>query len=357
MPNSFSGIGGWEIRDASLRNISGHFVQDNSGAYVLGTMEGTSNTAEGGQTFIAGIFNSAAQATTFGTFNSANNYGAVFGSQNIASGGMVQGTSNTADDSFVFGYQNSGKKCSFIQGDHNTAFDYSTCYGYNNTANNSAFAHGFANEASGYSFAAGRNVSAVNTSLAHGFYSKADNMSLSQGHSNTAIENSLAQGQQNFASGNSFAQGFSNHSEDHSMTQGRFNSAYYYSQAFGHNNIMSGENSGGMVIGQYNKTSANVAFVIGNGTGDNARSDAFIVDLNGKASATKLATSGIADIESAISGINTVPDSTTADNGKVLTVSSNGTPVWASGGSNIQFSASYDSATETFSIDFSNGGN
>jgi hypothetical protein len=282
MPSSFSGIGGWKIQDSELRDVSAHFVQDNSGAYVLGTMEGTTNTAEGGQTFIAGIFNSAAQATIFGLFNSANNNGAVFGTQNIALGGMVQGSSNTADDSFVFGYQNSGKKCSFIQGDHNTAFDYSTCYGYNNTANNSAFTHGFANEASGYSFAAGRNISAVNTSLAHGFYSKANNMSLAQGHSNTAIEDSLAQGQQNIASGNSFAQGFSNHSEDHSMTQGRFNSAYYYSQALGNSNIISGNstNYGGMAIGHFNKTSSDVAFVIGNG-GSTNRSDALVVDWDG----------------------------------------------------------------------------
>ena len=298
MPSSFSGIGGWKIQDSELRDVSAHFVQDNSGAYVLGTIEGTTNTAEGGQTFIAGIFNSAAQATIFGLFNSANNNGAIFGTQNIATGGMVQGTNNTADDSFVFGYQNSGKKCSFIQGDHNTAFDYSTCYGYNNTANNSAFTHGYANEASGYSFAAGRNISSVNTSLAHGFYSKANNMSLSQGHSNTAIEDSFAQGQQNFASGNSFAQGFKNYSEDHSMTQGRFNSAYYYSQAFGNSNIISGNstNYGGMAIGHFNKTSSDVAFVIGNGDSNN-RSDAFVVDCDGNTSAAgTLAISGINDV-------------------------------------------------------------
>lgn len=84
--------------------------------------------------------------------------------------------------------------------------------------------------------------------------------------------------------------------------------------------------------GKYNKTTANAAFVIGNGTDNSARSDAFIIDWNGTVSSTKLATSGIADIEAAIYSLNAVPDSTSADNGKVLTVNSNGTPVWVSGG-------------------------
>jgi hypothetical protein len=45
------------------------------------------------------------------------------------------------------------------------------------------------------------------------------------------------------------------------------------------------------VMGNYNKTTADVAFVIGNGTTDSNRSDAFIVDWNGVASATNLQTS------------------------------------------------------------------
>lgn len=63
------------------------------------------------------------------------------------------------------------------------------------------------------------------------------------------------------------------------------------------------------VGGQFNKTSANAAFVIGNGTSVydeeskavvTTLSDAFIVDWVGVASATKLATSGIQDVETTI---------------------------------------------------------
>jgi hypothetical protein len=63
--------------------------------------------------------------------------------------------------------------------------------------------------------------------------------------------------------------------------------------------------------GKYNKTSADAAFVIGNGGWDgtletNVRSDAFIIDWNGKASATTLATSGIPDVEAAINALATI---------------------------------------------------
>lgn len=54
------------------------------------------------------------------------------------------------------------------------------------------------------------------------------------------------------------------------------------------------------VGGKYNSISSNAAFVIGNGTSNDARSDAFIVDWIGIASATKLATSGLQDVETTI---------------------------------------------------------
>ena len=56
------------------------------------------------------------------------------------------------------------------------------------------------------------------------------------------------------------------------------------------------------VGGTFNKTSADALFVIGNGT-TAARSDALIVSADGTVSSTKLATSGITDVEAAITAL------------------------------------------------------
>ena len=56
--------------------------------------------------------------------------------------------------------------------------------------------------------------------------------------------------------------------------------------------------------GAYNKTSSDALFVIGNGIHGGNRSDAFIIDQTGLASAKKLATSGIADVESEITALS-----------------------------------------------------
>jgi hypothetical protein len=57
------------------------------------------------------------------------------------------------------------------------------------------------------------------------------------------------------------------------------------------------------VAGTYNETTADALYVIGNGSAETARSDAFIITNAGLASATILATSGIPDIEAAITSI------------------------------------------------------
>ena len=47
-------------------------------------------------------------------------------------------------------------------------------------------------------------------------------------------------------------------------------------------------------------------FVVGNGTANDARSDAFVVTSGGTTSATKLATSGIADLEAKIKELENI---------------------------------------------------
>ena len=74
----------------------------------------------------------------------------------------------------------------------------------------------------------------------------------------------------------------------------------FVSHAQGRYTLASGDNS--FAAGKYNTfENASALFVIGNGTDDNNRSDAFMVYPDGLASATVLATSGIPDIEAAIS--------------------------------------------------------
>lgn len=130
----------------------------------------------------------------------------------------------------------------------------------------------------------------------------------------TAISNSLAVGDGNYASANAGAFGWKASATDYGFALGHYVMAHDYSVAFGHgdsNNISTADkysiingdavsafnysqafgrglvasgnpNSKGlMAIGGWNKTQSNALFVVGNGTGNGNRSDAFIVYYNG----------------------------------------------------------------------------
>lgn len=107
--------------------------------------------------------------------------------------------------------------------------------------------------------------------------------SFSQGVNNQCLgTESFTQGYGNSAYNGSFAQGRECYASNYSIAQGTNCSAIEVaSQAFGRGTVIS---SVGMAIGQYNKTSANVAFVIGNGDASN-RSDLFVIDKYGNVSA------------------------------------------------------------------------
>lgn len=149
--------------------------------------------------------------------------------------------------------------------------------GRQNSANTDSLAQGDKNSAN-YGLAQGVGNTAYNFCLVQGEYNSARNYSLAQGERNSASTYSLTNGNHNQASSNSLA-------------QGRYNNAFDYSQAFGFYNIIS---ASGMAIGTYNKTSADVAFVVGNGTANTARSDAFIINHDGSVSAAgKISANGI----------------------------------------------------------------
>jgi hypothetical protein len=184
-------------------------------------------------------------------------------------------------------------------------------YGSNSTAsvgNITAYAIAMGNSAyAEQSVALGKNVSATNHSFAFGDYntntsadyysiafagSTAKNQSIAISHYTSADHNSIAIG--NFGNNGSYAK-----ANYYSIAIGgavAINSAV----AIGYR-LSAGDNV--VAFGQFNQTTANASLVIGNGTANNARSDAFIVDWDGKASATKLATSGLQDVEQAIKDV------------------------------------------------------
>lgn len=278
------------------------------------------------------------------------------GSKNTASyNSLAQGNSNSAvSQSFAQGLNNSsngdalaqGILCyalneSIAQGENNSATNYSFAQGKNNSANDYGFAAGTGNSATTTAAALGQNCSsyywsiangdqctATYRSLAQGERTYADMYSLSQGFRTSAETYSLSQGDTCYATQYSFAHGYNCSSYgyesfaqgmkcvatgSYSFAQGYYTTAKSYSQAMGNNLLIQ---STAMAIGEYNKTtnsaSESAAFVIGNGTSNNNRSDAFVVYKDGLASATKVATSGIADLEAKIKELENIISSYSA---------------------------------------------
>lgn len=185
---------------------------------------------------------------------------------------------NVSDIAFAQGQANTAESTVFAQGKENIAKHYSFAQGYKNEVNTSddllgaSFAQGYANTADVMSFAQGRNNLVSDKSFA-------------QGSANTASENGFARGLRNLADG-----GFANGADNTAMGTGALaiganNYAGNYAQALGHGVRMLGSTEslhrGGMAIGTFNKTSANLAFVIGNGLDDSRRSDLYWIDYNG----------------------------------------------------------------------------
>ena len=141
---------------------------------------------------------------------------------------------------------------------------------------------GNANSANEISFAQGQGASAKTISFAQGQGTRAQTISFAQGLTSVAQEYSFAQGLTNSSNRSSFAQGVSNIANDYSIAQGVSSTALNYSQAFGAGTVITNT---GMAIGWYNKTSADVAFVIGNGHDDTRRSDLYWIDHDGNVSA------------------------------------------------------------------------
>lgn len=287
--------GKWNDASATLYNNSANWqatysaVSSNSAiwnesAYVpLSALEckiGSANTVEE-YSFAQGSANTA-QYTAFAQGITNNVTGDAFGqgiSNTAMADALAQGSGNDAEiNSFAQGNTNTATSRSFAQGQENIAMSYSFAQGYKNEVNASndvigmSFGQGYANTADFISFAQGRDNIASDKSFA-------------QGSANTAVENGFARGLKNHADA-----GFANGTDNTAMGAGSLaiganNYAGTYAQALGHGVNMKGSSNvparGGMAIGTYNKTSADLAFVIGNGTNDSNRSDLYWIDYNG----------------------------------------------------------------------------
>ena len=287
--------GKWNDASATLYNNSANWqatysaVSSNSAiwnetAYVplsaleckIGSNNNVSDTA-----FAQGLSNTA-EYTAFaqGSTNTATMNAFSQGTSNTATqDALAQGSSNNAEiNAFVQGNKNKATSQSFAQGLENIAISYSFAQGYKNEANASddgmgtSFAQGYANTADFISFAQGRN-------------NMASDKSFVQGSANTASENGFARGLRNLATGG-FANGTDNTANGAgSLAIGANNYAGTYVQALGHGVKMEDSTNtparGGMAIGAFNKTTANLAFVIGNGLDDSRRSDLYWIDYNG----------------------------------------------------------------------------
>lgn len=222
----------------------------------------------------AGTYASGEGAFAIGVDTSAINVRSFAGGyESIASG---EGTFAFGDGAIADGaYSHAEGSYTYASGDDSHAEGHSTSAlgQYSHAEGDHTLASGF------YSHAESNNTSAIgDCSHAEGGYTIASGYaSHTEGQSTIAVDYAHAEGAYTSAAG------FASHTEGQGTIAG--DAAMHAG-------------------GKYNKTSAFVAFVIGNGD-YNTRSDAFIVDWNGNTSAAgTLAISGISDVGAAIASIN-----------------------------------------------------
>jgi len=197
-------------------------------------------------------------------------------------------TSDACNESFAQGYQVTAKTVAFAQGYTATAGNYSLAQGQYTYATSYSLAQGYSTTATSYSLAQGRDTIADKYSVAQGYYVTAGSASFAQGQGTsnkgiTAYTASFAQGKDCAATNTAFAQGDICTATNRSFAQGYWCSATNTAFAQGEGIHVTSGTTG---FGKYNKTMSGAAFVIGNGTNYNNRSDLFIIYPDGGVSAT-----------------------------------------------------------------------
>lgn len=197
----------------------------------------------------------SSNSATWGQGGGTGNYvetsaiNVAIGSSNSVNGtSFAQGNANTAeeDQSFAQGSANKVRYRSFGQGYINTAYNRGLAQGIGNSADGDSFTQGYRNSATSYSFAQGYSSIADYDSFAQGYYASATNTSLAQGENASANRNSFA--------------------------RGRYVSANNSASVFGQYNLN----------GDGSTSTQSAAFVIGDGTANNARHDLMLVTKDGE---------------------------------------------------------------------------
>ncbi|MFZ1529988.1 MAG: tail fiber domain-containing protein [Ferruginibacter sp.] len=186
---------------------------------------------------------------------------------------------------------------SIASGSNSTAMGSSAANHLYSTAMGNSAAHGLASTAMGNSFASAHYSTAMGSSAAYGVYSTAMGdasasgdystamgfMSIASGYNSTAMGYSSASGYNSTAMGTSGATGYSSTAMSGSLARGNYSTSMGLSTK--------AKSYSGVTAGLYNDTldapspttpaAADRLFQIGNGTADNARSNALTILRNG----------------------------------------------------------------------------
>lgn len=267
--------------------VTGDYLEMSASAALIGVDNATINNYLG---------QSPKGYLAFGYNNKVGNYSFAVGSSNSANSlSVAVGTANSATgNGIAVGGGNYVTGGGIGVGSTNSAVNYSIAVGSYNRADEKSFSIGMQVTATNTAFAFGNNISANKQSLAFGNSPSANSGSISFGDYTTANSGSFAMGDYTSATNYSFAFGdgvTANQkcsANNHSVAIGKSCSANDFSVAFGQQLKITDY---GLAIGVGNKTSADVAFVIGNGAltnggycSDANRSDLFVIDKNGNVS-------------------------------------------------------------------------
>ena len=326
------------------------------------TASGTSSHAEGSGTTASGYYSHAEGSTTNATADTSHAEGSGTTASGYASHAEGSGTTATAGSSHAEG---SGTKASsanqHVQGKYNvedTAGTYAMIIGNgtSDTARSNALTVDWSGniqcgtvngvDVTSLSGGSGSGVGQVDTTEGASYHGEIFNdythneatgeFSHAEGNSTTASgANSHAEGRDTTASGmyshaegyNTTASGYYSHTEglnttasgDYSHTEGSSTTAFgKYSHAEGYNTTASGNHS--HAEGQYTKASGNqqhvqgkyniedtvnkYTMIIGNGTSDTTRSNAFTVDWNGNIQCGKTDINGNFTTYGTINGVD-----------------------------------------------------
>jgi hypothetical protein len=246
--------------NASLANSAWY---DGTGR-LISSLPGSSEVSSIASSYAEAAVSGKADASSLSSYALSSDVSGVIDtvSANSASwgGGATGNYVETSATEVTIGSGNTAKYTSFVQGGENSASGTSLAQGGGNTSVNQSLVQGYLNSAKNDSMAQGIACTAMDTAFAQGSHNSAKSFSFAQGTYNSAVSDSFVHGSHSLAKAYSFA-------------QGQYVSASATAAAFGRYNL---RGNGNTSIGD------SAAFVLGDGTGADARHDLMVVTKNGE---------------------------------------------------------------------------